>query len=97
MHMCFHGTLLQYQILTTKNTKERDWLNSTCSVQDRVRPLMHRRSVGGTEQTDMANKKEGILFPWKHGGGAQPSYVEELDGKSWPGHCGNIVHFECSV
>jgi hypothetical protein len=31
----------------------------------------------------MATKKEGILFPWKHGAGAQPSYVEELDGESW--------------
>jgi hypothetical protein len=30
----------------------------------------------------MATKKEGILFPWKHGAGAQPSYVEELDGES---------------
>ncbi|WIA41485.1 hypothetical protein OEZ86_008861 [Tetradesmus obliquus] len=32
----------------------------------------------------MATKKEGILFPWHHGTGAQPSYVEELDGlKNW--------------
>lgn len=30
----------------------------------------------------MATKKEGILFPWHHGTGAQPSYVEELDGES---------------
>jgi hypothetical protein len=29
----------------------------------------------------MATKKEGILFPWQAGKGAQPSYVEELDGE----------------
>jgi hypothetical protein len=47
-----------------------------------LRSLMHRRSIQGGEQSAMATKKEGILFPWQHGTGAQPSYVEELDGES---------------